>query len=90
MLNGHEQNLSKVSRQKKKKKKKNADQSLFLQIQIIIMLDAMQHYLVAAMKRYDLSHEPQTLGKNQLPLSLLFLLSQSFLIYENTKTDTVI
>ena len=74
----------------KKKKKKNADQSLFLQIQIIITLDAMQHYLVAAMKRYDLSHEPQTLGKNQLPLSLLFLLSQSFLIYENTKTDTVI
>ena len=92
VLNGHEQNLSKVSRQKKKKKKKKkkADQSLFLEIQIIITLDAMQHYLVAAMKRYNLSHEPQTLEKNQPLLSLLFLLSQLFLIYENTKTDTVI
>ena len=44
------------------------------------MLDAMQHYRVATIKGYGLTCGPQVLQTNRLYLSILCLLSSSFLL----------
>ena len=45
------------------------------------MLDAVQLYLVAAMRGFDLARGPQILEINRLPVSFLYLFSSSFLSY---------